>query len=1338
MFIKRIRIEGFRSLRSILLTDLAPSLNAIIGHNGSGKSNIYEALLYALNDPSLPTSEEARRDLLHTSPDTLSATVSVVFANDQRLIPGFDTPEVEVSRLISLKRDSFMINGKTLGTQEFADFLETIGISRSNTSSSAEDAARTLRPGYNFVFRQGDVTRLSHITPQELLATIRGSVGSTDYSVRRAAAVAKLEGARKKRLMAQDMIASIASKLSGLEAQKKDLEAYAEEVAGQKCAEHLLLTMDIRQCTADIEEIGAAVAQTEGRLTAARGNLTGLEEQASASAAASRALHDLRAGLHGTITAANTALATVTEHYSEILCATEAFEGATLGRSQNGPGSQDAMFTDASGGAHAAGQEGLLRRRERYNGNLQALLDKEAVLSNDMFELESRKAEVRQRIDSLVLQTSLLSAADRLRSLKAMIGTHEHDVARARQLKAEADACLADRTAEHRASEERLSEHRRVLTALQHDEAYLEVLGQKELAAATQEKMTALNRDVLRLDRQLGDAEYRVSTVEAELYNSAPGLVGGTLRVCQNIVARSKVIGVHGTLFSILSCKQEFSYAVETAAGPTNLFSLVVDKTDTAIRLIGLMRAEQAHSRARLGKINFLPLDAVGGAQSTGVEEGLAGESGIVPFTELLQYDASLFSNVVSYVFGRAYLAKDLDVARRVSSAWGVDCYTIEGDCVQGSGIVTGGFKRTTRMRVAQELRTARSEVAALRERRAAATQQLDACRSTLLRAQQLIEGQKASFAATEASLAELKGKIRTESALGRDLQDGLHGAASISRERGRSLELAEKALDKLRAQHREQGSPADAESVHTGAVPADPAGLAERDEQLREEISALRATDLRELESAAAACSRDLLLVKSDIAVLQAHLKNMGQDGKAADARASDAPEKALGALGALSVANPANSLSSLGSLDVDNAQLARSLSVVTTTLESFCELCREPVSALRGADGADAVGAAAQLSEAARRLRDASALREAQSREASTAAFWQAVLGDVASVTALLRAVRAALSAALARAQEDEETRASAALSLAAETRAAQDACTALEAEMGDMTRRRHAIQERLATLEGARAALGTALGAAESSALYAQTRDRHPTRLELAAELARRRQRMNQFAGLNRKAADQYVALRSEEAALSRQLEDVVNSELAIKQLMADIDARQARSLAETFRHVGAQFAEVFAELTSGREGALTVELPGGVVVGAHDITSATPLDDAVAVNVRVDLAGAGPGRALSLRDLSGGQQTVVSLCLMLAMQAVDACPLLVLDEVDAMLDTEYRVALAALLAARARAGQQVLVTSFRPEVLRAADKIFGVRIADGGSVVGEATLADALTIVAEEGR
>ena len=85
MHIKQCVISGFRSFRSQSeTTPFSASHNVLIGRNGSGKSNFFDAIQFCLLAPKFANlRQEERQQLLHEGAGAavMSAFVEIVFDN---------------------------------------------------------------------------------------------------------------------------------------------------------------------------------------------------------------------------------------------------------------------------------------------------------------------------------------------------------------------------------------------------------------------------------------------------------------------------------------------------------------------------------------------------------------------------------------------------------------------------------------------------------------------------------------------------------------------------------------------------------------------------------------------------------------------------------------------------------------------------------------------------------------------------------------------------------------------------------------------------------------------------------------------------------------------------------------------------------------------------------------------------------------------------------------------------------------------------------------------------------------------------------------------------------
>lgn len=150
----------------------SPKHNVIVGRNGSGKSNFFDAIQFVLLGPKFATlRQEDRQNLLHegAGSSVMAAYVEIIFDNtDGRF--SVETDEVVLRRTVGHKKDEFFLNRKRVQKSEVSSLLESAGFSKSN-------------PYY--IVQQGKVSKLCVMKDKERLNLLKEVAGTTVYEERR-------------------------------------------------------------------------------------------------------------------------------------------------------------------------------------------------------------------------------------------------------------------------------------------------------------------------------------------------------------------------------------------------------------------------------------------------------------------------------------------------------------------------------------------------------------------------------------------------------------------------------------------------------------------------------------------------------------------------------------------------------------------------------------------------------------------------------------------------------------------------------------------------------------------------------------------------------------------------------------------------------------------------------------------------------------------------------------------------------------------------------------------------------------------------------------------------
>ncbi|MEM5798406.1 MAG: AAA family ATPase [Candidatus Aenigmatarchaeota archaeon] len=185
--LERIAIQGFKSFRKKVSIPFPPGLSIIIGPNGSGKTNIVDAINFVIGRTSsrLLRAKKATDLIYHgykKKPPAEEAKVALFFDNSDKSLP-FDEPVVSVSRRLNKAGIStYRLNGRIATRQQMLDVLVQIG----------------LRPdGYNII-QQGEVTQIIEMDAIERRKIIDSLAGISEYEEKKAHAEKELAATQQK------------------------------------------------------------------------------------------------------------------------------------------------------------------------------------------------------------------------------------------------------------------------------------------------------------------------------------------------------------------------------------------------------------------------------------------------------------------------------------------------------------------------------------------------------------------------------------------------------------------------------------------------------------------------------------------------------------------------------------------------------------------------------------------------------------------------------------------------------------------------------------------------------------------------------------------------------------------------------------------------------------------------------------------------------------------------------------------------------------------------------------------------------------------------------------
>ncbi|KAN0015627.1 hypothetical protein ACTFIU_008368 [Dictyostelium citrinum] len=221
------------------------------------------------------------------------------------------------------------------------------------------------------------------------------------------------------------------------------------------------------------------------------------------------------------------------------------------------------------------------------------------------------------------------------------------------------------------------------------------------------------------------------------------------------------------------------------------------------------------------------------------------------------------------------------------------------------------------------------------------------------------------------------------------------------------------------------------------------------------------------------------------------------------------------------------------------------------------------------------------------------------------------------------------------------------------------------------------------------------------------------------------------------VNQKANDQFNSFTNQYKSLEARRDELNESNASIQLLIKTLDNKKDEAIARTFSGVAKNFTQVFKELIPGGSAKLVMKRQMDEDEGEGEdpkewADGETPKGLLTFTGVGIQVSFGEGHEPCSMRQLSGGQKTLVALALIFALQRTDPAPFYLLDEIDAALDHNYRVAVSKMIRKHSRE-IQFIATTFGPEFVMDANQNWIVVFNKGGSKLVPGSTEDALNVI-----
>ena len=264
----RLRIAGFKSFAEATSVEILPGLTGIVGPNGCGKSNVVEALRWAMGESSAKNMRGGEMDdvifagtTARASRNIAEVTLSLEEAQGLAPHPFSEQPELEISRRIERGNGSnYRVNGKEVRARDVQTLFADL-------ASGARSSA---------MVSQGRVGTIVNARPEDRRSVLEEAAGITGLHARRHEAELKLRAAEANMARAEDLRGQLEGQLGALKRQARQASRYRNISGNIRQAEQELLSIQKAQVEKGraaaqqaLHDAGLAVATATAEATAA-------------------------------------------------------------------------------------------------------------------------------------------------------------------------------------------------------------------------------------------------------------------------------------------------------------------------------------------------------------------------------------------------------------------------------------------------------------------------------------------------------------------------------------------------------------------------------------------------------------------------------------------------------------------------------------------------------------------------------------------------------------------------------------------------------------------------------------------------------------------------------------------------------------------------------------------------------------------------------------------------------------------------------------------------------------------------------------------------------------
>ena len=700
---RKLEVTGFKSFADKIEIVFEPGTTAIVGPNGCGKSNICDAIKWALGEQNARSLRcEKMENIIFNGGSARRqlgmAQVSLTISNSQEILPT-DYTEIEIGRRLFRSGESeYYMNKNRCLLKEIQELFMDTGLGVNSYS----------------LMEQGHIDLILNSTPQDRRLILEEAAGITKFRHRKKTSLQKLQATEQNLVRINDILYELEQQVRSLKRQASKARRYQRYHAELKALDtelslrryHALATefkntqdtitnsddkmrsisAAVTRLEAELETHRLDITESEGKLVELRTQERKVQSKVEEAESDIAVLKERRTNLQQRQQRASAELTRLQKQLQDSEKQIAAIR-VERGKLSEGISSQESELKLAQENADRLTQAAAIAERkvEELKAQTIDVLNRKAKIQNEFSATDSRLDYLVTRLDRLIAD------AERFHAERS-------------QLEAE----LTKLQAEVEAKENEIND----LSIRQNQ--VNSTIGQ------LQSKVALLEKNIREMERERGTKASRLQSLQ-ELQEAYEGYNAGVKAILGRAKGRKNsgpsLEGICGVIAEIVRTEPRYELAVEASLG-NSVQGIVTETVEDAKAAVEYLKKRKS------GRATLLPMDVILDAGCRVLDAELVSDGELAVASRVVDFNVR-YSPVVEHLLGNTLIVENLDMAvRLVRSARGqstngsVKFATLDGQVVSSAGAITGGTgsEGAGLLRRSREISDLKKEVAELDE----------------------------------------------------------------------------------------------------------------------------------------------------------------------------------------------------------------------------------------------------------------------------------------------------------------------------------------------------------------------------------------------------------------------------------------------------------------------------------------------------------------------------------------------------------------------------------------------------------------------------------------------